>query len=61
LKYPAKIEKIRQRLLDDIVTTLEYLQVLHAKEQPALPVINREEAKKRVLIRRLQHIENGTY
>lgn len=61
MKYPARIEKIRQRLLDDIVATIEYVQYLRGEAQPATNIISREEAKKRILVRRLQHLENGTY
>jgi hypothetical protein len=61
MKYPARIERMRQRLLDDIVATLEYVQYLRSERQPALNIINREEAKKRILVRRLQNIENGRY
>lgn len=61
MKYPAKIEKIRQRLIDDIVSTIEYVQYLRSEPQPALNIIDREEARKRILVRRLQHIENRSY
>ena len=59
MKYPPRIEKMRQRLLDEIVATLEYLQYLRNQPVLATNVLQREEAKKRMLVRRLSRLESG--
>ena len=57
MKYPPRIEKMRQRLLDEIVATIEYLQFLRNEPLVATNVILREEAKKRILVHRLRQIQ----
>ena len=53
----ASKEVVRQKIIDEIVATLEFLQYLKSEAiAPVKHIIKREESKKRILVRKLESI-----